>query len=66
MQCDVTDIHGNHCPEESKSRTLPNGDVAYLCERCYTNVLNGAYGSIPLGKLFVLSGKTVNLGNFNE
>ena len=45
MQCDVTDLQGNHCPEEAVHTVVFKGVETNLCERCYANVLAGAYGS---------------------
>jgi hypothetical protein len=42
-QCDVTDLEGNHCPETPIHWVVVNGQTVHLCEKCYTNVLNGAY-----------------------
>lgn len=44
-QCDVTDLQGNHCPEEALHTVIFDGVETHLCERCYKNVLAGAYGS---------------------
>ena len=44
MQCDVTDLQGNHCPEEAVHTVVFNGVETHLCERCHANVLAGAYG----------------------
>ena len=44
MQCDVTDLKGNHCPEEAVHTVIFKGVETYLCERCHANVLAGAYG----------------------
>ena len=44
MQCDVTDLQGNHCPEEAVHTVVINGVETNLCERCHANVLAGAYG----------------------
>lgn len=45
MQCDVTDLQGNHCPEEAVHTVVFKGVETHLCERCHANVLAGAYGS---------------------
>lgn len=45
MQCDVTDLQGNHCPEEAVHTVVFDGVETHLCERCHANVLAGAYGS---------------------
>ena len=45
MQCDVTDLKGNHCPEEAVHTVVFDGVETHLCERCHANVLAGAYGS---------------------
>ena len=45
MQCDVTDLQGNHCPEEAAHTVVFKGVETHLCERCHVNVLAGAYGS---------------------
>lgn len=45
MQCDVTDLKGNHCPEEAVHTVVFKGVETHLCERCHANVLAGAYGS---------------------
>jgi hypothetical protein len=45
MQCDVTDLQGNHCPEEAAHTVVFDGVETHLCERCHANVLAGAYGS---------------------
>jgi hypothetical protein len=42
-QCDVTDLEGNHCPEIPIHWAVVNGQTVHLCEKCYSNVLNGAY-----------------------
>lgn len=44
MQCDVTDLQGNHCPEEAVHTVIFKGIETHLCERCHANVLAGAYG----------------------
>lgn len=44
MQCDVTDLQGNHCPEEAVHTVVFKGVETHLCERCHANVLAGAYG----------------------
>ncbi len=44
MQCDVTDLKGNHCPEEAVHTVIFKGVETHLCERCHANVLAGAYG----------------------
>lgn len=44
MQCDVTDLKGNHCPEEAAHTVIFKGVETHLCERCHANVLAGAYG----------------------
>lgn len=44
MQCDVTDLQGNHCPEEAVHTVVFKGVKTHLCERCHANVLAGAYG----------------------
>lgn len=41
--CEVIDGAGNHCPEAAKLRHLPNGKSAFLCDRCFENVKQGAY-----------------------
>lgn len=45
MQCDVTDLQGNHCPEGAVHTVMFKGVETHLCERCHANVLAGAYGS---------------------
>jgi hypothetical protein len=47
MQCDVTDSQGNYCPENAVHTVIFKGIETYLCERCYANVLAGAYGNAP-------------------
>lgn len=47
MQCDVTDLQGNHCPEEAVHTVVFKGVETHLCERCHANVLAGAYGRQP-------------------
>ena len=42
-QCDVTDLEGNHCPELPIHWVVVNRKTVHLCEKCYTNVLDGAY-----------------------
>jgi len=44
MKCDVTDLQGNHCPEEAVHTVIFKGIKTHLCERCHANVLAGAYG----------------------
>lgn len=48
MQCDVTDMQGNHCPETPTHTMNFKGVEVHLCEKCYVNVLSGAYGKISL------------------
>lgn len=48
MQCDVTDLKGNHCPEEAVHTVIFKGVETHLCERCHANVLAGAYGRHPI------------------
>jgi len=43
-ECAVTDNKGNHCPEKPSHTIFRNGEQLELCERCYLNVMKGAYG----------------------
>ncbi len=45
MFCNVTDLKGNHCPEKPVHSLVNDGEVVYLCDRCFANVLAGAYGA---------------------
>jgi len=42
-QCRVTDLHGRHCPDTPVHRISHNGCTVSLCDRCYVNVIAGAY-----------------------
>ena len=44
MQCDVTDLQGNHCPEVPEHTVMFDGVETHLCKRCFANVVAGAYG----------------------
>ena len=44
MQCDVTDLQGNHCPEIPEHTVMFDGVETHLCKRCFANVVAGAYG----------------------
>ena len=43
MLCEVTDLKGNHCPEEPTHEVEFRGKIIHLCDRCYANVQLGAY-----------------------
>lgn len=44
LKCEVIDAKGNHCPNFPTRELLFNGERVKLCEACYKNVLDGAYG----------------------
>ena len=44
MQCDVTDLQGNHCPEIPEHTVMFDGVEIHLCKRCFANVVAGTYG----------------------
>ena len=44
MKCDVKDLKGNHCPETPTHTIVIYGEEVNLCDRCYENVLAGAFG----------------------
>lgn len=46
IQCSVVDLKGNHCPEPVIEILVIDEKVFYLCNDCYINVMNGAYGLI--------------------
>lgn len=38
LKCAITDLKGNHCPEEPKHTIeLKIGELADLCDKCYEN-----------------------------
>lgn len=41
--CEVKDLKGNRCPENSRHKVVVDYLTFYLCDRCYINYLNGAY-----------------------
>ena len=44
-ECSVKDNSGRHCPEEPIHFLEYNGREIGLCDRCYSNYLNGAFDS---------------------
>ena len=47
QECSVTDLNGNHCPENPIHTVIVEGGVTiYLCDKCYSNYY------LPLSALF--------------
>ena len=45
-RCAVTTLGGEHCPEKANHYVNKNGVFVRLCDRCYENLQNGAYGGL--------------------
>ena len=44
LYCEVSNSNGEHCPDEATKSFLHRGQLVHVCERCYQNILLGAYG----------------------
>ena len=45
-QCAIVSKDGVHCTEKATNKIIGRDvTVYYLCDRCYNNYLNGAYGT---------------------
>ena len=44
MKCSVKDYKGNNCPENANHNFIRNNELVSLCDKCFVNYRNGAYG----------------------
>lgn len=44
MKCSVKDYKGNNCSENANHTFIRNNELVSLCDKCFVNYRNGAYG----------------------
>jgi ribosomal protein L37AE/L43A len=54
FKCFIKGSGGENCPETPRYVLKINGTRQYVCNKCYNNIKNGAYGSIRFNLVQIL------------